>query len=274
MPKEIADEAERQRQRTQQTTDDNRDREGAGGATDDDEGATDDEDPAEQLGGDEGDGQQVDLDDEGEGEGEGGDEVEGERRQPSRRENRVARLAADRAAEKARADALEAELTRFRNAETQRNTQLTEEQETARLALMSPEERMEYKLSKSERLAAAREANLRRDIAIGQDAAAFNAKAEINPIYKRMQPIVEAEFQKLLRAGTPADRETIMKYKLGERMLEDASKRGGKVRDAGRERVERETTRPTNGRGGQPSQRGRQVDESAARRKRLEKLTF
>jgi len=65
-----------------------------------------------------------------------------------------------------------------------------------------------------------------------------------------------------------------MRYKLGERMLDDANKRGGKMQREGKERVERETTRPANGRGGQPAQRGRQVDEAAARRARLEKMTF
>jgi len=267
MPKEIADDQEELRKR--QTANDPGQNDDAGGEEDGDEGETDLSGDTEQLGGEEGDGEQGELDVDA-----GDDDGEQERRQPSRRENRVQRLATERAEHKARADALEAELQRFRTADMQRNQQLTEEQETARLQLMSPEERMDYKLHKSERIAQAREANLRREIAVSQDAASFNAKAAVNPVYRKMQPVVEAEFQRLLQAGTPADRETIMKYKLGERMLADAEKRGGKLRKEGQERVERESTRPANGRGAVTNQRGRQVNESEARRKRLEKLTF
>lgn len=272
MPKEIADEQEELRRH--QAANDAGQSDGAGG--EEDEGGLDDDEgsAAEQLGGEEGDGEQGEL---GDDDGAGVDEGDGERerRQPTRRENRVARLATERAEATARANLLEQEVQRLRTAELQRGQQMTQEQEEARLALMSPEERMDYRLQKSERLAQQREANLRREIAIGQDATSFNAKAAVHPLYKRMQPVVEAEFQRLLAAGTPADRETIMKYKLGERMLADADKRGGKAAAAGKERVERERTGPTNGRGGVQTQRGaRPKDESAARRARLEKLTF
>jgi len=272
MPKEIADEQEELRRR--QAANDSGQSDDAGG--EEDEGGHDDDEgtPAEQLGGEEGDGEQGEL---GGDDGDGADDGDGERerRQPTRRENRVARLAEERATERARANLLEQEVQRLRSAELQRGQQMTQEQEEARLALMSPEERMDYRLQKSERLAQQREANLRREIAIGQDAASFNAKAQVHPVYKKMQAVVEAEFQKLLAAGTPADRETIMKYKLGERMLADAEKRGGKDQRRGQERVERERTGPTNGRGAVQPQRGvRNKDESAARRARLEKMTF
>ena len=271
MPKEIADEQEELRRR--QAANDAGQGDNAEGDAGEDEGESDLQGDAEQLGGQEGDGEQGELggDDDG-----GADDGDGEReqRQPTRRENRIQRLATERAEATARATLLEQEVQRLRSAENARSTQMTEEQEQARLALMSPDERSEYRFNKAERLAQQREANLRREIAISQDASSFSAKCASNSLYRKMQPVVEAEFQRLLAAGSPADRETIMRYKLGERMLDDANKRGGKMQREGKERVERETTRPANGRGGQPAQRGRQVDEAVARRARLEKMTF
>lgn len=251
-----------------------------------DDGTQDDLDPKNQPGqGGESEGTQDELDElepdlegaaeqsDAEGDGEQG-ELEDEPKPKTRREARIARLAEDRVRERERADRLEREINTLRAETAAHRGQETEAQEQARLALMSPEERMDYKLAKADRLARMREQRAATATAEMLDQSRFEAKAAVSPLYARMQEEVEAEFQRLKAAGQYADREVIMKYKLGERVVNNAAKKGPKAAAAGKARIDRERVPPSNGRGSVAQGRTKQVDDREARRKRLENVTF
>ncbi len=98
------------------------------------------------------------------------------------------------------------------------------------------------------------------------DKAAFDAKATIHPTYQKYQGAVEEKFQELLGKGTPTDRETILKFMLGERALQAANPaRARQARQAGQNRVAAQATRPGSAKGDAASQRGKVADSAEKR---------
>lgn len=223
-----------------------------------DGGGGDDEvdDPAELAGDDSDDGEHVD------------DPDDEPRRKPSRRDQRIQRLADDRAQERERSNQLEREVAELRGrvAATQ---QETPEQEAARISLMSPDERSEYRLEKATRQNRQDMANLEWRLSETADKSAFEAKASINPVYRRHAAEVETRLQALRAQGQNVGREHLLRYIVGEKAMERASKDGNRHERRGKEAIERERVKPSNGRGDVQNRRGKEADTP---RKRLENV--
>lgn len=192
--------------------------------------------------------------------GEPEDEVDVQPERPSRGETRFQRLANE--AKAAREEAAEArrEAQELRRAQAQQNYQLTEQQERERLALMTPEERAEYRITKFERESHVREQQREFRSQNAIDKATYDTKATLNPVYKRYQEEVEERFDKLLREGKATEREVILKFILGERALNGAAGSSKKAKASGERRIEAQRVSGGNAKGDTRSQRGKTGD--------------
>lgn len=187
-------------------------------------------------------GQDDQADDEGEGQ-------EGLAKS-SRGKNEFARLRAERREERARADRLEREIAAIRadrERDRAREAVETPEQEAARLALMSPEERIDYKLAKAEQQ---NQQFLRQQAFMSadqQDKLAYKEKALDDPRYAKYGAEVEEKLAEARRTGGNPSREVVLKYLLGEKLL--ASKKSETVKKAAEASVRRQTTSPGSSKG-------------------------
>ncbi len=180
---------------------------------------------------------------------------------PSRGETRIQRLANEAKAAREEAAAARREADTLRRSQQQASQHLTEQQERERLALMTPEERTTYQLDRMQRTTQQQLREMEFRTQNLTDKAAFDAKATIHPTYQKYQEEVEDKFQDLLQKGTPTDRETILKFMLGERALQNASiSKLRKAAQAGQNRVAAQSTKPTNAKGDAASQRGKAAD--------------
>lgn len=205
-----------------------------------------------------------------------GDEVR-ERRERREAPRETAVVRAQRLAREARAEAdknarelaeMRAEMQRMRQP-----PQETVEQEAARLSLMEPEQRAEYRLNKALE-------NQNRQMQAVQfrmqdqaDKSTFVTLCSDNPLYRSVREDVEAKLTELRRQGQNVDREALAKYLLGERILKRAPKAVQQQRDAGNKNIRRQQVRPGAGRSDQVSD-DRDRRSNDARRRRLENVTF
>jgi hypothetical protein len=192
----------------------------------------------------------------------GGEPLEHEQR-PARGANRIQTLANERAAERARADRLEAELEAIRAERSRGAADATAAAERERLALMDPTERAVHEMRQQ----------------MGQiqfqswdtnDKVAFEALAASNPALSRLKGEVETTFRQQVANGKPIDRQTIAAFLIGQKALNAAPKAraaGKRVEAAGKER---NTTKPGSGRGDTAPNRNRNDNTAAARRARLD----
>ena len=156
----------------------------------------------------------------------------------------------------------------------QENNRRAREQENAMreremLANMSDSERAVYELKK-EREAFAREAQLQRIASADMiDQVKYQTRAESNELYKKYNDKVEAKIREERAKGSTVDRETVLKYLIGESML-SAQKSGSvsKQRKTGAENVARATTKPISAQTSQPKL-VKTNDAKAAREARL-----
>ena len=104
------------------------------------------------------------------------------------------------------------------------------------------------------------------------DRTAYELKSRTDQRYARWRDRVETERVRLLQAGQIVARENILAFLLGQRLLYGDGKELKRARDGARQRMERNTTRPTRGGSDVPSDRGRrgQLTEAQARARRLE----
>lgn len=184
---------------------------------------------------------------------------------PSRGQARFQKLANDAKAARERAEKAEREIEELRRAQWQRDQQITEQQERERLALMTPDERADYRITQMERRNAEQLRAHQLQTAMHMDKAAFDAKATVHPIYARYKDEVEARFQDQLRKGAPVEREIILKNLLGERALDGALNGAGKAKAAGRKRIEAQKVAPGSSKGDAQSQRGKAGDTAEKR---------
>ena len=216
--------------------------EGAEGQDDAEQGADASGDAAEHPDDQEDDGQQ---------------EVEGEPAVRSRGETRFQRLANETKAAKEEAAATRRELEGLRRQQQASQTQFTAQQEQERLALMTPQERTEYQLARMQQGFTAQFGQMQLQTQAMLDKTAFAAKAAVNPVYQRHEAEVENKFNELLQSGRPTDRETILKFILGERALNGASAGRAKAAKAGAKRVENQRVAAGSARGDTASNRGK-----------------
>lgn len=209
--------------------------------------------------GDEGEGQDAD---EGGGEDEGAEEAEQGRRRDGvlkskRGESSLQRISRQAQESTARADRLEREMAEMR-AERQRQQVPAEspDQEAARLALMDPEQRSEYRLTKALARQEQQNNTLRFQMLDSSDKSAFASLCADKPLYKRFAAQVETKLADLRRQGQNVDREALAKYLIGE----EVANRGPKVLQRQREQGKRNVDRQ---RAGSSATRSDQVRERA-----------
>lgn len=121
--------------------------------------------------------------------------------------------------------------------------------EAQRLAVMMPEERIEYRFQQSEQRHAQQLRQIQRQTAESSDRSAFMALQASQPVAKRYADKVEQLFQQEFGKGNFVDRQTILNYVVGQAVLARGAQDGAKQRTQARQRVERQQTRPSNGRG-------------------------
>ena len=177
----------------------------------------------------------------------------GDGKQPSRRTLRVQKLEKERDAERQKAAELQARLDGILMAQrqpAQDDAALRAEQ--ARVAAMDPAERERYEDKKRIDALQAQVSNLGFAQADGLDRARFEAKAELNPVYKKNAPAVEKALEEMRAKGVNTTREALLTYKLGEaarKKLEAGAGDGKRRRDAAQNRVSKVNGRPANMRG-------------------------
>lgn len=167
-------------------------------------------------------------------------------RQPSRGDRRITALTERtrlQAEENAR---LTRELDNFRrNPPAPLAPVETPAQRAERLALLSPEERMEERVSEALRVHDQRSQQLTSQLMDQSDRASFDARTAANPLFKKIATDVERELAALRARGENLPRETIATYLIGQRVLAQQ----GKAKPGAQQRRRAQEARPVNGRG-------------------------
>jgi len=211
----------------------------------------------------EGDGSQAEVE---------GEEVAAaaEERPRSRAENRFQRLSNETKEAREEAARLRRELDEFKAAQRQSQPQETPEQEAQRLALMTPEERLEYRLDKAERR---NQQNMQAIMFQTQDTAdkaAFAALCASDPLAKRYADAVESELVSIRSKGQNVTREALLTFLVGKEVRAKGGAAKRKQQGEGQRRIERQTVRGGNSKGdSQPNKRGEQSLED-----KLANVTF
>lgn len=131
------------------------------------------------------------------------------------------------------------------------------ELERRRLEMMTPEERMEYRLSKSEQMHQMQLRRLEMQNWDMNDKSAFNALSQNDPRAKKLAEKVEQIYQEQSRKGTPVPREMIYHHELGRLVAAQAPKARAKAQSEGAERLRRQTTTAGSGKGDVSANRGK-----------------
>lgn len=199
------------------------------------------------------------IDDEGQDAGsidnEGGDEAQaGQESQDAqgeerlgRRERRIQALRQEAKESNERAARFERELAEERARRQQPQQQGESPQaEEARIALMTTEERLEYKLNKAIQQNTLQMNITRFQAADMADRAAYQSKAAVDPKYKKYAAEVEQVLADSRRQGRDFDRETVLRYVLGGKLLNNNKE---PQRQRGQENIRRQMARADSGRG-------------------------
>lgn len=165
-----------------------------------------------------------------------------------------------------RAAALEREIMEIKAAQQARQSQVDPEREAERLAMMTPEERSEYKLNKTV-------AELRREQALTNfrnedrsDKALYDAKATADKVYAKYADRVEEQRLKYMREqGTVIPREELLKWIVGQEVLANRGKKAAQQTRQGQRNIQRNTAPLANGRGNQQANRRGAADSPAKR---------
>lgn len=191
-------------------------------------------------------------------------------RQPSRGERRFQTLTNEVKTERERALRLERELQQLREQQNRGNSRQSEEEEAQRLALMTVEERVEYKLNKALE-SHRRESEIVQFRSVdAQDKATFDGRYRAHPKYGKYCDEVEAELAKSRAAGVNVQRETVLAALIGRRVLAKTTSAPPARRAEAQRRLKRNETRPADARGGEA--RGRRGVQSLE--ERLSDVTF
>lgn len=211
--------------------------------------------------------------------GEPGEELEPEPPRPQRAQSRIQSLANENARLKRDLDDIKGRLDRVAPPTQQQpvlprgfGLQETDEQFTARIQLLPPDERMEQRAIRSEQKAELRAQYMEFKTAQAQDKANFDALCASDPIAKRWAFEVEKEREKRFReTGVYVDREIILDWMYGRyRRTGAGRKQDVRREETARRRVQSQETRPSSPRSDvDRGQRGR-LTEAQARAKRLD----
>lgn len=204
------------------------------------------------------------LDDEGGGEAgrQAGQEGEGEARvAPSRGEKRFQKLSNEAKEAREHAARVERELNELRAKVDAKPAEREEspEAEAARLALMTTEERLEYKLDKAEKRQAREMARLQFQSFDQADKAAYAAKAASDPRLKKYAADVEATLAATRREGRDIGftREQIAAFVIGQKILARQEADIARQRNQGQRRIGQQRAAAPNDRSDRTTQRQR-----------------
>lgn len=197
-------------------------------------------------------------------------QVAGGERKPSRGEQRFQRLSNESKEAKAEAAQLRRELQEFKAQQRQTAQQESPEQVAHRLALMTPEERLEYKLDQAERRNQQVMQGMQFQMRDTGDKSAFSSMCASNPTAARYKDRVEAKLVEIRSQGQDVSREALFKFLVGEDVVSRGGAAKNKQQKDGQRRTERQSVKPGNSRGdSQPNKRGEKTLEE-----RLENVTF
>ena len=133
----------------------------------------------------------------------------------------------------------------------------TPEQVQQRMALMTPEERLEYKLDQAERRNQQNMQAMAFQMNDGNDKAAFTALRARDSVADRYADRVEAELTRLRTQGQNVSREALLDYMVGKDIRAKGGAAKSKQQKDGERRISRQTAAPGNSRGDSaPAKRG------------------
>lgn len=184
---------------------------------------------------------------------------------PTRGATRIQTLAAERAAEKVRADRAEAELAELRRTRDSQETAAAHTREAERLASLTPEERIAEQVNQ-------RLARIEFTTWDSNDQVAFSSLTNSNPAVAAVKDEVETLFKQQVAMGKPTDRQTIAAFVIGQRALQRAPAAKRKGAKAAADSKAKNTARSASGRGDVPAARQRGANDAAARKRRLENV--
>jgi hypothetical protein len=218
-----------------------------------------------------GDGQEVDLTGQGDaGQGEG---RQSQVRRGGRASERIRALTEERQKDREELAATKGRLEALERQSQQVSTQQQREEEQQRLALMSPDERMEYRLHQMQQQTTRVLNDTRAQMADATDRANYNALATVNPLYRKHADAVESIVREHQGRGFSLPREVALKNILGDLMLKNAGAARTRANNKGAQQRQQQTVRSGGGgRGDVGSDRGRTGGKSA--KDRLEGVTF
>ena len=192
----------------------------------------------------------------------------------SRGERRFQKLANETREANTRAERLERELQEFR-AERQRQSAQTQEREPSaeEMSLWSTDQIVQYRLDKATGKFNQTLQHMQFQNMESTDKSSFQSLCASDARAKKYADEVETRLLELRRQGQNAQREVILKYVLGEKLMQQAPKAAAAQRKQGQQRIARQQ-------GSSPAPRSdtraaRQAESEAEKRnKRLENMTF
>jgi hypothetical protein len=122
----------------------------------------------------------------------------------------------------------------------------TSEARAQRLALLTSEERITAELNEAKQGFAREMFQTRLQLADSSDRSAYQAKATVDPLYKKWEPKVEAELQELRKQNQNVDREKLLYYLIGKSAVEGRQAAKPGQRAEAQRRVNSQRTRPAN----------------------------
>lgn len=191
----------------------------------------------------------------------------GEDRQPSRRDRRIETLTASLAEERQARAELNRRLDTILAGQNRPSPGETPEQRAQRLALLTPEERIQETLREDRERHALEMRNLHFTLSDGNDKSAFEAKALVDSRIAKWKDRVEVKLTELRQQGQNITRENLFYWMLGKSAFERSATESGKQKAAAQGRLERQRTRPSNS--GSDVQANRR-DRSSSLERRLE----
>lgn len=144
-------------------------------------------------------------------------------------------------------------------------------EEEERMAMLTPEERMSYSLTKAEKKFEHQVMLMRFESADKQDLADYKMKAAQDPRYGKYADKVEQRLQELRKTGQNVSRELLLRFEIGEAVLNSKAKTAAQVTKA-KENVDRQKAAPVAAKGDQKS--GAKPSDRDALRKRLETVSI
>jgi hypothetical protein len=201
------------------------------------------------------------------------EEIDAQPEKPSRGETRFQKLANEAKEARELAARLERDIQELKNRPQPQPEPVKEREPTAEeMALWSPDQIVDYRLSKVTKTYDQRLQQIQFQTYEATDKAAFQALAASDPRAKQMADEVETELQRQRGLGQNIAREVLYTYMLGKR-IRDAKPAVEKARADGQRRIQKQRASGGSPKSDQPNQRGK-LSEAEARAKRLENVTF